>query len=213
MHPIAPGHPTCASPRTEIKLLYDSTNLYIGAYLYEPHICGSITTDNVPIFMDNDFEVFLDPDGSGREYFEFEVNALGASWQLSLDRPYSEGGSARSPHTLPGLVSKVHVDGSVNDPSDVDIGWSVTLKIPFVELQQFGANAPPVDGDRWKVNFSRVQWEYEIVEGKYVRVPPVGTSLPQGPDQWHPEKNFVWAPTGVVDIHVPSKWGVVVFEE
>lgn len=162
--------------------------------------------------MDNDFEIFLDPDGRGCDYFEFEINALGASWQLSLDRPYSEGGVPKDPHILPGLVSAVHVDGSVNDPTDVNQGWSVTVGIPFSELKQFGAKDPPEKGDRWRVNFSRVQWTYEVVDGKYVRVPPIGTQLPQGRDEWHPEHNFVWAPTGVVDIHMPNMWGVVVFE-
>lgn len=163
--------------------------------------------------MDNDFEVFLDPDGDGKNYYELEINALGTVWQLSLNKPYSQGGAANSPHELPGLLTKVHVDGTVNDPSDLDQGWSVTISIPFRSLLQFGAGVPPKAGDMWRMNFSRVHWEHMVKDGMYVRVPPIGTSLPQGEDEWHPERNLVWAPTGVVDIHRPDCWGFVRFEE
>lgn len=198
---------------TRAKLLWDDTHLHIGAYLTEPHVWGTITTDNEVMFMDNNFEVFLDPDGDAKNYYELEINALGAVWQLSLDRPYSQGGEATSPHEVAGLVAKVHVDGTVNEPNDVDKGWSVTIRIPFAGLAQFGGGAPPKKGDVWRVNFSRVQWEHVVKDGEYVRVPPHGTDLPQGNDAWHPERNLVWAPTGVVNIHLPDCWGFVRFEE
>jgi hypothetical protein len=39
------------------------------------------------IFHDNDFEVFLNPSGDGRNYFEFEINALNTGWDLFLPKP------------------------------------------------------------------------------------------------------------------------------
>src|SRR5262249_23844236 len=58
---------------------------------------------------------------------------------------------------------------------------------------------PPKDGDQWRVNFSRVEWEHEIVEGKYRKV--------KGKD----EDNWVWSPQGVIDMHRPERWGYVQF--
>ena len=31
--------------------------------------------------------------------------------------------------------------------------------------------APPRNGDQWRVNFSRVEWRHEIVDGKYRKIP------------------------------------------
>lgn len=210
------GQPTRPLPvgcDTHVKLLWDDTHFYVGAYLSDPHVWGTLTSPNSVIFMDNDFEIFLDPDCSATNYYELEVNALGTVWQLSLDRPYCKGGTATSPRELEGVRVAVHVDGTVNDPTDIDRGWSVTVALPFSSLTPFGAKAVPSIGDVWRVNFSRVHWEHQVVGGKYVRVPPHGTGLPQGADQWHPERNIVWAPTGVVDIHRPELWGHVIFAD
>ncbi len=66
----------------------------------------------------------------------------------------------------------------------------------------------------WKVNFSRVQWKHEVIDGKYVRNPPHGTPRAEGlnpEEQEHPEDNWVWSPQGVVNMHLPLRWGEVVF--
>ena len=84
------------------------------------------------IFHDNDFEVFLDPDGDHADYLELEVNALGTPWDLRLAYPYRAGGG-ELPYTVEGLRVGVHVDGTLNDPSDEDRGWSVTLAWPWEE--------------------------------------------------------------------------------
>lgn len=215
LSPIIGPDPSTASqhPDARVKMLWDDDFLYVGAWLDETHIVATITETNTPIFHDNDFEIFLDPSGTGTNYYEYEVNALGTTWQLSLDRPYSQGGSAKDPHELAGLMSKVHVDGTLNDASDTDVGWGVTVALPMKELKQFGAEVPVKRGTVWRMNFSRVQWEHKVVDGKYERVPPIGESPQQGENEWHPEQNLVWAPTGVVDIHRPSFWGFVLFEE
>lgn len=200
-------------PYTAVKMLYDDHHLYIAAQLLDKHVCATITQPNSVIFMDNDFELFLDPDGDAANYYELEINAFGTTWQLSLDKPYSQGGSANSPHQLPGLKSSVFVDGKINDPTVEDTAWYVTLALPFEDLRQFGASVPPNKGDVWRMNFSRVHWQQNIVDGRYQRIPPHGTPLPQGADQWHPEQNIVWAPTGILDIHLPAKWGFVVFDD
>src|SRR5262249_6370663 len=57
----------------------------------------------------------------------------------------------------------------------------------------------PKDGDRWRVNFSRVEWKQEVVDGKYRKVPKT------------PEDNWVWSPQGVIDMHRPETCGVVQF--
>ena len=70
--------------QTRVKMAWDDDYFYVGAQLEEPHVWGTITKKNEVIFEDNDFEVFIDPDGDGLNYYEFEINALGTIWELSL---------------------------------------------------------------------------------------------------------------------------------
>ncbi len=106
--------------------------------------------------------------------------------------------------------------GTLNDPGDEDDGWSVVMAFPWAGLAQYNANrpTPPSPGDLWKVNFSRVQWRHEIVDGKYVRILPHGAPIAESlnpEEQEHPEDNWVWSPQRAVNMHLPERWGEVVF--
>jgi hypothetical protein len=190
--------------RTHAKMLWDDQYLYIGAELEEPHVWATLTQHDAVIFHDNDFEVFLDPDGDSHHYAEFEMNALNTGWDLLLTRPYKDGGRPLSSWEIPGLRTAVHIDGTLNDPRDTDRGWSVEIAFPWSVLGEIACcpaccPAPPRDGDSWHINFSRVEWRHEIVDGKYRKVP--GTR----------EDNWVWSPQGVIDMHRPETWGYVQF--
>jgi hypothetical protein len=185
---------------TRAKMLWDDECLYIGARLEEPHVWGTLTEKNSIIFNDNDFEVFIDPDGDNHNYYEFEINAMGTIWELTLEKPYKDGGPAVHGTNIAGLRSAVHIDGTLNDPSDTDRGWSVEIAIPWKGLAPYGAaSLPPRDGDLWRMNFSRVEWRHEIIGGHYRRVPDTS------------EDNWVWSPQGVIDMHCPERWGFVRF--
>ena len=69
---------------TRVKMLWDDTFFYVGAELEEPHVWATLTEHDSVIFHDNDFEVFIDPDGDNHEYYEFEINALSTFWDLFL---------------------------------------------------------------------------------------------------------------------------------
>jgi hypothetical protein len=181
-------------------MLWDDKYFYIGAQLEEPHVWGTLTQHDSIIFQDNDFEVFIDPAGSNHNYGEFEINALNTGWDLLLKKPYRDGGPAENSWEIPGLKTAVHVDGSLNDPRDVDKGWSIEIAIPWEVLAKLSKQpAPPRDGVQWRANFSRVEWRHDIVDGKYRKVPKSR------------EDNWVWSPQGVVDMHRPEKWGYVQF--
>ena len=65
----------------------------------------------------------------------------------------------------------------------------------------------PAGGDQWRVNFSRVEYQVEVKDGKYEKVKDVQTGKPL------PEDNWVWTPTGLINIHYPEMWGYVQFSE
>lgn len=53
---------------TRFKMMYDDAHIYIGAELLEPKIWGTIRKKNSTMYHENDFEVFLNPDGSRHNY-------------------------------------------------------------------------------------------------------------------------------------------------
>lgn len=186
--------------RTRVKMLWDSQCLYIAAELEEPHVWGTQTQRDSVIFQDNDFEVFLNPTCDTRNYYELEINALNTVWDLTLPKPYREGGKADNSWDIDGLKSAVKVHGTINDPGDTDKGWDVELAIPWKAFNRHTDHpAAPAPGTVWRTNFSRVEWDVRVVDGKYEKIPD------------RPEYNWVWSPMGLIDMHLPDRWGEVTF--
>ena len=187
--------------RTRIKMLWDDQYFYVGAELVEPNLWATQREHDSVIFHENDFELFMDPNGDNHEYYEFEINALNTGWDLLLPRPYKDGGHAVDNWEISGLKTAVHLDGTLNDPTDTDRGWTIEIAAPWKALGELARRpAPPRDGDQWRVNFSRVEWDllargrgYRKVEGRS-------------------EHNWVWSPQHVIDMHRPETWGYVQFE-
>lgn len=194
-----------AKPRpdfdTKVKLLWDNDYLYIGASLVEPNVWGVLTEHDSVIFHDNDFEIFIDPDGDRQKYYEIEVNALATVWDLFLPRAYRDGGSAIDAWEVPGLKVATRVDGTINRFDDLDRGWTVEIAIPWRALAEPGGapGAAPSDGDQMRINFSRVEWRTRTTANALVKIPG------------RREENWVWSPQGAVDMHRPEMWGYVQF--
>ena len=185
---------------TQVKMLWDQHNFYIAARLEEPQVCATLTKHDAVVYQDNDFEVFIDPNGDARDYCEIEINAHNTVFDLLLRRTYRDGGPALHDWNLAGLRTAVFVDGTLNDPSDVDRAWTVEMALPWKALGEFARTpSPPKDGDIWRVNFSRVQWQYRVSKGRYQKLSDTT------------ECNWVWSPQGTVDMHIPERWGFVAF--
>lgn len=187
--------------RTRAKMCWDDTYLYVAADMEEPHLWGTLTERDAIIYRDNDFEIFIDPDGDRADYNEYEINVLGTEMDLRMDRPYRDGGNYDLRWDFAGVQSAVSVGGTVNDPRDRDIGWTVEVAIPWASMADTANMAcPPNLGDVWRINFSRVQWPLRSVNGAYVK-----------PDK-ATEDNWVWSPQDAIDMHRPEYWGFVRFE-
>jgi len=204
--------------RTRAKMLWDDTFLYVAADMVEPDLWATYDRRDMIVFHEHDFEVFIDPDGDEDEYYEIEINVLGTIFDLFLQRAYRRGGPAEHGWNSDGLRWAIHTDGTVNDPSDRDRGWVVELAIPFADLRpptirEDGTpwTLPPIRehrrrpvpevGDAWRINFSRVEWDLEVVDGVYRKI------------EGRPEHNWTWTPQWEINMHVPSRWGVVRFLE
>ncbi|HWV64523.1 carbohydrate-binding family 9-like protein [Chitinophaga sp.] len=184
--------------RTRAKMMWDQQYLYIAATLQEPHIWGTLTDHDAIIFRDNDFEVFIDPDGDTHQYYEIEINALNTVMDLFMGKPYRNMGEALINWDTKGIITAIHINGTINNPSDTDKEWTVEMAIPFSALSFFSRNQQPAENSLWRINFSRVEWDTDIKNGKYVKLQ-------------QPEHNWVWSPQGIVNMHAPERWGYLLF--
>lgn len=189
---------------TRAKIIWDAEFLYIAADLEEPHLWATLRKRDDLVYHDNDFEVFIDPDGDTHMYYEFEMNVFGTVWDLFLVKPDRDGGPYVSSWDISGMEAAVEVWGTVNEPRDEDEGWFVELAFPWAVLGECANRpVPPRDGDQWRLNLRRVQWPLAVErdgEG-YAKID--GGS----PQHW------VWSPQGIDDMHYPEQWGYVQFSE
>ncbi|MBC7363272.1 MAG: carbohydrate-binding family 9-like protein [Candidatus Aminicenantes bacterium] len=98
---------------------------------------------------------------------------------------------------FPGLKWAVQVEGTLNNSSDVDRGWTVEFAFPWsgMTILAQGRSLPPRDGDIWRMSFSR----FEALEANGRKIEPsIGWSL---------------NPHGVYDSHIPELFSQVIFSE
>jgi hypothetical protein len=98
-------------------------------------------------------------------------------------------------YDLPGLQTAVQVDGTLNNNSDIDRGWSLEMAIPWDSLGLLanGRSLPPENGDVWTFFLGR----FERLMSSGLEVTP------------HPA--MVLTPHGIYDTHMPDKWSRVEF--
>ncbi|TAE50676.1 MAG: hypothetical protein EAZ89_11595 [Bacteroidetes bacterium] len=96
---------------------------------------------------------------------------------------------------MPGLETAVQLDGTLNDHSDIDKGWSLEIAIPWQSLSLLanGRALPPNPGDVWSMFLGRFQ------------------KLMSGGKELHPHPAMSMSSHGVYDTHLPEKWTKIEF--
>ena len=153
---ILTGQPVIHDTRAAV--LWDDERLYVAYWVEEPFVHAKFTTNNSPIYYDNDVEFFI----AGRDaYYEFEINAFNTTYEVFFiwADAYEPGGFARAPEFersrlqpfngvdyqthprggrlgnfnwhVPGKQTAVFIDGTVNNDADRDRGWTVELAFPW----------------------------------------------------------------------------------
>ena len=193
---------------TKTKMLWDDDYFYFAAELIEPHIWATLIDHDDIILYNNDFELFLDPDGDTHNYCEIEMNALTTVWDLILTKPYRDGPKVIDSWHAYGLKKAVKIYGTLNDPSDIDDKWTLELAIPWKVMEELSSHAgAPVNGEQWRVNLMRVNHKIDITDGVYKRKVDPSTNKP------FPNFNWIWVVAGNSGCHAPELWGFVQFSD
>ncbi len=96
-----------------------------------------------------------------------------------------------------GLQVGTAIDGTLNNNSDIDKGWSLEIAVPWksLELLANGKNIPPANGDIWNMFLGRFQ---KIMAGGKEVTPHPAMALNSH---------------GIYDTHLPDKWSRIEFVE
>ena len=209
---------------TRVRLLWDDTHLYAAYTIEEPKVRAQLTQHNDPIYTENDVELFIAGDNA---YYEFEINARNTVYEVFFlwESAYESSGFAARPEfarknlqpfngvgytthprgmrlghfnwRFPGLRTAVHVNGTLNDDSDTDRGWSVEIALPWSGIRALFPEGkrtiPPKDGDQWAMDFSRF-------------------NTAKAPAPAKDSGGWALSPHGIWDSHIPECFARVRFE-
>jgi hypothetical protein len=173
------------SQKTGAALIYDSNSLYALYVCEETLPLAVYRKHDEPLYEENVVELFIDTLGTGKVYYELEVNPLNARFDAIIINDFGTNGARRGKR-FQGFTD--WNPSSFESRSFVeDKKWRVILKIDFADL--FIANpAPPSKGDKWRGNMLRIDYD-----GKT--------------QQFH-----AWSPNYVSDFHCSERFGVWQFE-
>ncbi|MCC5877808.1 MAG: carbohydrate-binding family 9-like protein [Candidatus Sumerlaeia bacterium] len=145
-----------ATSKTEGRILWDDTHLYVSFVAEDHDLRATESRRDHPVFYDDCLEFFFQVEGANR-YYNIEINAKGTVFD-------ARGGSPRD-FKFENMRHAVHLDGTLNDSSDVDTGWSLELAIPFSDIVELNGQ-PPQPGDRWRFHLSRYDYDDRFEDGK-----------------------------------------------
>lgn len=186
---------TAAKPAypTKAWMCYDDRNLYVAFVATSEDIWATMTKHDEYLYEEEVVEIFIDPDGDGKNYIELEINPLNNVFDLLMLTGIPWKGKAD--WDIKDLTHAVRIYGTLNYPEDADERWVVEMAIPFKNFKGLGGNnIPPQEGDEWRLNL------YRHERGKQFRSKPECTA-------WSPIKG-----EGSVSFHTPQKFGYVTFE-
>ncbi len=143
----AEGQP--ATERTEVLLLYDAAQLYIGVRAYDSNPNAIIATemrrDSDRLLEEDNFQFILDTFSDSRNGYMFVTNPPGAKLEQQV---FEEGEGGRR-----GSASNINRDwdGVWNvEARRTDEGWTAEIAIPMVTLR-----FPEASQQTWGANFVR----------------------------------------------------------
>ncbi|HIE51040.1 MAG TPA: hypothetical protein EYP85_04715 [Armatimonadetes bacterium] len=143
---------------TEVRCAWDAENLYLAFVAEDPDIWSEFTHRDANLWEAEVVEVYLDPDGDGRNYKEFEVSPRNVVVDLNIPQGPDIGDVDENRRwNAPGWRTAVRVEGSVDQREDRDARWTVEMALPFADLFRPAPPALPRLGEVWRVQFYRIE--------------------------------------------------------
>jgi hypothetical protein len=159
--------------------------------VYDDKPWHTMTRRDEHIWEEEVVEIFLDPDRTGLNYYELEINPVNVLCDLVVVKPWPELHSDPA-WDFAGVETRVvPYRGEHAGPE----GWTATARLPWQGFRALPSRAalPPQPGDKWRFNLYRIK-------------------RPRGPARPHDDViHAAWSPTGGPSFHVPAAFRDFVF--
>jgi hypothetical protein len=187
------GRPAPASLQTTAKMLWDDQYLYLGFSVKDPDVYATYTGRDVPCWEQDNFEAFVTVPGT-TGYIEVEGSPKGAIWDGSFTNVLQGPGGS---YNFATLRVAAHVNGTLNNSSDQDAGFTGEIRLSFSDIYQGTPGGPPTNGTQLRMNLNRINWNTPAIQG--------------GPGATGSDTYYAWSPVpgSSVSFHRPDDFGTV----
>ena len=183
-----------ARQATAVRLLWDDDYLYVAFDCEDSDAWSTYTEHDDPLYNEEVVEIFIDPSGLLRVYFELQVSPRNVGFDSLILNDGGRSGEGRGPNfqgvtmwTCHGMKHAVVVNGDPTRRDTNDDGWTVELAVPFSQLIS-APHIPPAEGDAWRANIYRIDHARDASEFT------------------------AWSPTRMHDFHITEAFGRLVFD-
>ncbi len=152
-----------AASATRARLLWDDEYLYFAAELDDLDLyCVTPDKHDAGFGADDIIELFVKPSDTLPYYWELHVVPSGGTRDYFYARRYA-GADTRWLKYDSGLRARVSLQGTLDDWTDRDTGWTAEMRIPWSAFAQMGGK--PRSGDLWRFLVSRYDYSVHLSEG------------------------------------------------
>ncbi len=178
---------------TKAQMLWDNRYLYIAFAVTDNYIWATMKKHDKPLWLEEAVEVFIDPDGNGKDYIELQANCLGTTLDLLMNKEFVKGGRTNYNWTLKGFKVGITIDTVSYEEKNNNL-WICEIALPFQSILSVAPslNCPPEINDSWRINLCRIERD------------------PSHKDSF---EATCWNQTDDRGFHAPDKFGRIIFSD
>ena len=151
--------------KTIFRMLWDEENLYLFYEFDDQFLNARETKRDGKPYVDDCAEIFIIPVPDSLDmHFGFEVNINRAANDILFFNDYYQGKNVGLKTFNPEFNFAVSYQGTLNDNTDIDGGWSMEMKIPLSIFGFLGEIVPAKAGNKWA--FLAVRQDRNETEGE-----------------------------------------------
>ena len=145
-----------ATYTTRFRAVWSDEGLFLRFDATDPSPWHTMTRKDEHLWDEEVVEIFLDPDRSGRDYYELEVNPANVVCDLRMISPWPDK-KGDIDWNLAGLETRVRPQEGAGRVR----GWTATAFLPWRGLRALPSAGkvalPPKPGDAWRFNVFRIE--------------------------------------------------------
>lgn len=150
---------------TVFRMLWDEENLYVFFECEDQYITARERNRDGRPYLDDCAEIFLIPaPDSCNMHYGFEINLYKASNDFIYVSNFYQGKHASVYSYDPDFEVEVTVDGTINDNTDLDKGWTMEMAIPLKLFRGSDRYSRVKEGNQW--GFLAIRQERNEVDGR-----------------------------------------------